>query len=86
MAESLIGKVIEFLIGLIILPRIILLIWVLGVPYFGLEATTALIAKYVFSVILLIITFFLRKVVGAGFLIGIIWDAVTDYLVLSEII
>jgi len=82
MAESFIGNVIEFLIGLIILPRLVTLIWIFIVPYFGLDAYTALIANIILSAVLIIITFFIRKVVAIGFLVGTIWDIITGYLVL----
>ena len=82
MAESFIGNVIEFLIGLIILPRLVILIWVFMVPYFGLDAQTAIIANIVLSAVLIIITFFIRKMVAIGFLIGTIWDVITGYFVL----
>jgi len=82
MAESFIGNVIEFLIGLIILPRLVTLIWIFIVPYFGLDAQTAIIANLVLSAILIIITFFIRKMVAIGFLIGTIWDVITGYFVL----
>ena len=80
MAKSFIGKVIEFLIGLIILPRLVYLIWILIVPYFGLNAQTAIITNLVLSAVLIIITFFIRKMVAIGFLIGTIGDIITGYL------
>jgi hypothetical protein len=83
MAGSFIGKSIEFLIGLIILPRLVTLIWILIVPYFGLGAQTAIIANLVISAVLIIITFFIRKTVAIGFLIGTVWDIIAGYLVLS---
>lgn len=82
MAESFIGKIIEFLIGLIVLPRLVTLIWIFIVPYFGLDAQTAIAANLVLSAVLIIITFFIRKIVAIGFLIGTIWDVIAGYFVL----
>ena len=48
------GNVIEFLIGLIILPRIGTLIWMFAIPLLGLSAQIALIASIVISVILIL--------------------------------
>jgi Na+/H+-translocating membrane pyrophosphatase len=53
------------------------------VPYFGLGAQTAIIANLVISAVLIIITFFIRKTVAIGFLIGTVWDIIAGYLVLS---
>ena len=80
MAESFIGKVIEFLIGLIVLPRLVTLIWIFAVPYLGLDVQMAILANLLLSAILIIITFFVRKTVAVGFLIGTIMDIVLIYL------
>jgi len=82
MAEGFIRKVVEFFIGLIVLPRLVTLIWIFMVPYFGLDAQMAIMANLVLSAVLIIITFYIRKMVAIGFLIGTIWDAISGYFVL----
>ena len=82
MAESFIGNVIEFLIGLIILPRVGTLIWIFAVPMLGLNAKIAIIASILISLILIVIFFFIRKMIAFGLIIGTIIDVIGAYLVL----
>ena len=73
-------NVIEFLIGLIVLPRLVMLVWIFGVAYFSLEAQKAIFVYIGLSAVLIIIAFLIRKSVALGFLAGIIWDFVQLYL------
>ena len=83
MAESTIGKIIEFLIGFIILPRLATFLWIFLVPYFGLDVQTALLLKIGMYAVLIVITFFIRKMVAVGFIVGTIWDFIGAYLILN---
>lgn len=82
MAESFVGNVIEFLIGFIVLPRLVLLVWVFTVPYLGLGGQTAILTNLVLSAILIAVTFFIRKMLAIGFLAGSVWGFVISYLAL----
>jgi len=82
MAESSIGKVIEFLIGLLILPRMGTLIWIFAVPLFGFSAQMAIIASFVISLILIVMFFFIRKMIAFGLIIGTVIDIIGAYLAL----
>ena len=69
MAETTFGKVIEFLIGLIIFPIIAAAISI-GLLFLGIELSG--FKSYIIPGILLIIAFSINKMVGYGYLLTII--------------
>ena len=80
MADSFFGNVIEFLLGFIILPMFVRLIWMFGVPLLGLGGTLAIILKLVLNTIIFIIAIKLKKMIGIGFLVGAIIEFIAGYL------
>ena len=73
MAENIVWTIVEFLIGLFILPRLVFIIWFLFAAYLGITAVPALYFYGAVSIVLIIITWFIRKSLAIGFLIGTIW-------------
>ena len=77
------GKLVAFLIGLLLLPRIATLIWLFAVPFLGLSAAGALALSAGISLLLIVITFLISKAAGVGFLAGAVIDGVIAYTVLT---
>ncbi len=80
---SALGKLVAFLIGLLLLPRVATLVWLFAVPLLSVSATGALALSACISLLLIVITFFISKAAGLGFLAGAVVDAVIGYAVLQ---
>lgn len=84
MAETTFGKVIEFLIGLIILPIIASAISIGLIFFFGLDLTG--MKSYITSGILLIIAFSVNKMIGYGYLTSIILSFIARIVIASLLV
>ncbi|HII17640.1 TPA: hypothetical protein HA361_07050 [Candidatus Woesearchaeota archaeon] len=80
MLKKLLWKLIEFLAGFFILPRLIALFLMALIPFLGLDAQASLLLKLGLSAIALVALFFFRKIVALGFLCAIIWEYAAGYL------
>ena len=69
-----IGGIFEFLIGFLLLPRLITFVWMFLVPIIGLSAQQAIYVNLGITLVLLVVIFFFRKILAAGFFLGIILD------------
>jgi hypothetical protein len=57
------------------------LVWTIVVPLIGIPGIFAVIGGLILSIILIIITFSINKVVAIGFLVGVLWDIAALLLV-----
>lgn len=76
-------KVVEFLIGLIVLPMLVRLLWLFVALYFysiEVDVFYSLIAEAVIYLALVIILFFIRKSIAFGLFVGAVWDVVRNFL------
>jgi len=80
MAESFIGNIIEFLIGLIVLSRASTLIWIFAAPLLGLNVWITLISGILISIVLIVIFWFIRKMIAIGLIFGTVMDIIFMYL------
>ena len=84
MAETWWGNILEFLFGVLVLPRILTFAWLFIAPTLHLSAASAIASYLGISAILIVVCFFLRKSVALGLLIATLWDAVTLYGILHS--
>ena len=77
---GIIGKIFEFLIGFLLLPRLITLVWMFLVPIIGLSVQQAIYVNLGISLVVLVAIFFFRKILAVGFFLGIIVDLVSVFM------
>ena len=82
--KDLIIKIIEFLVGFLIVPRLITFLWALLVPILGLSAQMAILANIVLYAVLIFIAYKVRKMIAIGIVVGFIFDVVLGYFILTS--
>ena len=83
-AKDSIIKIIEFLVGFLIVPRLITLIWAFLVPILGLSAQMAILANIILYAVLIFAAYKIKKMVAIGIVVGFIFDVVLGYLILAS--
>lgn len=81
---SLFKIIISFLIGLILIPGFLKLMFIFIIPYFGLNAVITLLLYGILLILSVIIGFFINKIIGFGALIGMILSIIFGYLSLIK--